>query len=54
MPGRSQDAPAGGRAYFVAAVADDEAHRRGGHRDALGWVLADLAAGWPLRYDRGR
>lgn len=47
------DAPADGRAQFVAAVAADEARRTGGHREALGWVLADLAAGWPLHYDYG-
>ena len=47
------EAPAGRRAHFVAAVGRDEAHRPGGHREALGWVLADLAAGWPLRYDYG-
>src|SRR5215210_7626017 len=28
-------------------------HRAGGHAESLGWVLADVAAGWPLRYDYG-
>ncbi|MCF6506587.1 hypothetical protein E9549_04065 [Blastococcus sp. MG754426] len=28
-------------------------NRAGGHAEALGWVLADLAAGWPLRHDYG-
>src|SRR5687768_749801 len=36
------------RADFVTAVAADERVRVGGHREALGWVLADLHAGWPL------
>jgi len=47
----SLEALADRRAQFVAAVTSDEAHRLGGHREALGWVLADLAAGWPLSYD---
>lgn len=42
--------PAGRRGHFVAAVAADEGRRAGGHGE---WVLADLAAGWPLRYDYG-
>jgi hypothetical protein len=41
------------RADFVTAVSADELHRAGGHREALGWVLADLHAGWPLTYDYG-
>jgi hypothetical protein len=41
------------RADFVTAVAADEPHRAGGHWEALGWVLADLHAGWPLTYDYG-
>ncbi|MBB3084226.1 hypothetical protein [Geodermatophilus sabuli] len=53
MPGRSLEAPICRRAQFLAAVAEDEVHRPGGHGEALGWVLADLAAGWPLRNDYG-
>jgi hypothetical protein len=42
------------RAAFVAAVAAEGAHYADGHGEALGWVLADLAAGWPLTYDYGQ
>ncbi len=53
MPDVAPGSTAARRIEFVAAVVADEAHRAGGHREALGWVLADLAAGWPLRYDYG-
>ncbi len=53
MPNGSVGMRAGRRAHFVAAVDVDTAHRAGGHRESLGWLLADLAAGWALSYDSG-
>ena len=46
-------AQSAGRADFVAAVVADERRRVGGRWEALGWVLADLHAGWPLTHDYG-
>jgi hypothetical protein len=53
MPNVRRGGLAGRRGHFIAAVAADEADRAGGHEESLGWVLADLAAGWPMRYDYG-
>jgi hypothetical protein len=53
MPEMSLGMLARRRAQFVDAVDADRAHRAGGQREALGWVLSDLAAGWPLSYDYG-
>lgn len=53
MPDQWRGSPTDRRAQFVATVAADGVHRPGGHGESLGWVLADLAAGWPLRHDYG-
>ena len=51
MPDVWRGGPAGRRDHFIPAVVADEVRRAGGYEESRGWVLADLAAGWPLRYD---
>ncbi len=51
--GVTPEALTAARADFLTTVDTNEPHRAGGHREALGCVLADLHPGWSLTYDYG-